>query len=46
MATALGTVEDGVRAALTFDPFAEMRVGDEKVRRLADPLARALLRWW
>jgi hypothetical protein len=29
-----------------FDPFAEMHIGDAKVTRLADPLARALLAWW
>lgn len=29
-----------------FDPFAEMRIGDAKVARLADPVARALLAWW
>ena len=29
-----------------FDPFAEMRISAEKVARVADPLARALLRWW
>jgi hypothetical protein len=29
-----------------FDPFAEMRIGDAKVARLADPMARALLAWW
>lgn len=29
-----------------FDPFAEMRIGDAKVTRLADPMARALLAWW
>jgi hypothetical protein len=28
------------------DPFAEMHIGDAKVTRLADPLARALLAWW
>ncbi len=29
-----------------FDPFAEMRIGDAKVARLADPVARALRAWW
>lgn len=29
-----------------FDPFAEMCIGDAKVARLADPMARALLAWW
>lgn len=29
-----------------FDPFTEMRIGEEKVARLAAPLAEALRRWW
>lgn len=29
-----------------FVPFVEMRIGTEKVRRLAGPLAEALRRWW
>jgi hypothetical protein len=29
-----------------FEPFVEMRIGKEKVARLAGPLAEALRRWW
>jgi predicted N-formylglutamate amidohydrolase len=29
-----------------FQPFAEMRIGEAQVARLAGPLAEALLRWW
>ena len=29
-----------------FEPFAEMRIGADKVARLAGPLGAALLRWW
>lgn len=29
-----------------FDPFAEMHIGAEKVRRLAAPLAAAVAAWW
>jgi hypothetical protein len=29
-----------------FEPFAEMRIGPEKVARLAAPIAAALQRWW
>lgn len=29
-----------------FDPFAEMRIGESKVARIASPLAEALRRWW
>lgn len=29
-----------------FDPFKEMRIGRDKVDRLASPLAEALQRWW
>jgi hypothetical protein len=29
-----------------FEPFREMRIGADKVARLADPLAAALRRWW
>lgn len=29
-----------------FEPFVEMRIGAEKVARLAGPLADALRRWW
>lgn len=29
-----------------FTPFAEMRIGEAKVARLAGPLAEALRRWW
>jgi hypothetical protein len=29
-----------------FEPFAEMRIGNAAVERLAGPFARALRRWW
>lgn len=29
-----------------FEPFAEMRIGAEKVARVAGPIARAAARWW
>jgi hypothetical protein len=29
-----------------FEPVAEMRIGADRVERLADPLARALRAWW
>jgi hypothetical protein len=29
-----------------FEPFAQMRIGAEKVERLAEPLSSALQRWW
>jgi hypothetical protein len=29
-----------------FEPFAQMRIGDEKVARLAGPLAAAIGLWW
>jgi hypothetical protein len=29
-----------------FAPFAQMRMGEAKVARLAEPLAHAVLRWW
>lgn len=29
-----------------FVPFAQQQIGDAKVARLAEPLVRALLRWW
>ena len=29
-----------------FDPFVEMRIGGDKIARLAAPLADALRRWW
>ncbi len=29
-----------------FDPFAEMRIGAEKVARLAGPIAHAVAAWW
>lgn len=29
-----------------FDPFAEMRIGPDRVERLAEPIAAALQAWW
>lgn len=29
-----------------FEPFAEMRIGSDRVERLAEPLAAALRAWW
>lgn len=32
--------------AAPFDPFVQMTIGDQKVARLARPIANALRRWW